>query len=94
MRLAICPDIVIVDKLDGELMFNLILGIETLAKFSTVLDFQEHTIHIGHVVVATRPYTHLAQKTNMRIEVFQTGSMYVPPSSSTFARDHLEPIST
>ena len=37
---VICPDIVIVDKSDTEPVFDLILGIETLAKFGTVLDLQ------------------------------------------------------
>ena len=37
-------DIVIVDKSDEESMFDLILGIETLAKFGAILDFQNNTI--------------------------------------------------
>ena len=41
-----------------------------------------------------RPYTSLAQKSNMRVEAFQTEDVYVPPSTGTFARDHLEPSST
>ena len=61
MRLAICPDIVIVDKLDGEPMFDLVLCIETLAKFGTVLDFPEHEIQIDHMIdIAMRPYKSLA----------------------------------
>ena len=70
------------------------LRIETLAKFGTVLNFQEHTIHIDHVVVAMRPYESLASKQNMRVKTFQTEDIHVPPSTGIFARDHVEPIST
>ena len=38
---SICADIGIVDRLYGEPVFDLILGINTLAKFGTALDFQE-----------------------------------------------------
>ena len=38
---SVRQDIVIVDK---EPMFNLILGIKTLAKFGTMLDFQDKTV--------------------------------------------------
>ena len=57
---SILPDIVIVDKSDEELMFVLILRIETLAKFGSILDFQEGTIQIAHRVVAMRPYKRFA----------------------------------
>ena len=30
----------------------------------------------------------------MRFEAFQMNDMYVPPNTGTFARNHLEPIST
>ena len=75
-------------------MFNLIVGITTLAKFGTVLDFQEHTTHIDHTVVATRPYTNIAQKSNMCVKAFQTNTIYGPPSTGMFTRNHPEPIST
>ena len=58
---AICPDIVTVDKSDGEPMFDLILSIETLAKLGTVLDFKELKIQIDHTGIAMRPYMSLAQ---------------------------------
>ena len=38
------PDIVNVDGSDEEPMFDLILGIKTLAKLGTILDFQNSTI--------------------------------------------------
>ena len=41
-----------------------------------------------------RPYKSLARKTNMRNKVVQTNDVEVPQNTSTFARDHLEPIST
>ena len=75
-------------------MFNLILGIETLAKFGTILDFQNSTIQIDHAVVAMRPYTNLANESNMWVKTFNTDDMYVPPSTGTFTRNHPEPIST
>ena len=76
-------------------MFYLILGIEALAKFGTILDFQENTIQINHTTIAMRPYKSLAQKSNLSGKAFQiTPNMYVPNSPSTFARDHLEPIGT
>ena len=75
-------------------MSKLISGIETLATFSAVLDSQEHTIHIDFAVIAMRPYTSLAQKTNMRGEAFQTDDMDVPTSTNMFAGDNLEHNST
>ena len=75
-------------------MFDLILGIETLAKFGTILDFQERTIQIDHAIVAMRPYTSIARKSNMRVKAFQTDDTYRPLSTGTFARNHPEPIST
>ena len=91
---SIRPDIVIIDESGEEPMFNMILGIETLAKFGTILDLQNGTIQIDHAVVAMKPYKSFARKSNMRVEAFQTDNMYVPPSMGTFARNHLEPIST
>ena len=41
-----------------------------------------------------RPYTSLAQKSNVCVEAFKTEDIYVPPSRGTNAGDHLEPIST
>ena len=89
---AIRLNIVIVEKSDEEPMFDLIVGIKTIAKLSTVLNFQERTVQIDHVVVAVRPYTSLAQKSNICVEAFQTGNMYVPSSTGTFARNHSEVI--
>ena len=74
---AICPDIVIIDKSDQELMLHLILGIKTLAKVGIVLDFQEFTIHIDHTIIVMRPYTSLVRKANMRVEAFQTEYIYM-----------------
>jgi hypothetical protein len=92
---AIRPDIVIIDEKDGEPMFDLILGIETLAKFGTILDFQECTIQIDHAVVPMIPYKHLHKKKfTMLHGAFRTHVMEVPQTPNTFARDHLEPIST
>ena len=89
---SISPNILIIDKSNKKHMFDLILGIETLAKFGTVLDFQEHTVQIDHAVVPMRPYTSLAQKYNMRVKAFQTEHTYVPSTTGTFARDDPEPI--
>ena len=91
---SIRSDIVIIDKSGEEPMFNLILGIETLAKFGMILDFQNSTIHIDNAVVAMRPYTSFDKKSNIRVKAFQTNDMYVPPNTGTFARNHPEPIST
>ena len=91
---AIRPDIGIVDETDGEPMFDLIVDIETSAKFGTFLDFQELTIQIDHTVITAKSYTSPAQKANIRVEAFQAEDMYVPPSTHTFTRNHLEPIST
>ena len=91
---SIRPDIFIVDESDEKPMFDLILGIETLANFGTILDFQNNTIQIDHAVVVMRPYKSLAQKSNMRVKAFQTDNMYVTPCAGTFARNHPEPIST
>ena len=41
---VIHPAIVIVDKSHEEPMFNLILGIEILVRFGTILDFQNSII--------------------------------------------------
>ena len=41
-----------------------------------------------------RPYTSLAQESNMRVKAFQTEDVYVLPNRGTFTRSHLEPIST
>ena len=71
----------------------MILGIETLAKFGTILDFQNITIQIDHVVIAMRPYKSVARKSNMRVKASQTDDTYVLPSTGTFARIHPEPIS-
>ena len=68
-------------------MFGLILGIEPLAKFGTILDFQKYTIQTDHKVVAMKPYKIVAQRSNMRMEAFQADNMYVPPSTGTFARN-------
>ena len=91
---VIYRDIVIGDESDEEPMFDLILGIETLAKFGTILDFQNSTIQIDHAVVAIRPYKIFARKSNMHVKAFQTDNMYVPPSTGTFTRNHPEPTST
>ena len=58
-------------------MFNLILDIKTLAKFGTVLNFQECTIKIDHTVIAMRPHTSLAQESNMCVKAFQMEDKYV-----------------
>ena len=86
-----CSDVVIVDESDGEPIFNLILDIETLAKFCTFLDFREKTIKIDHIRIATRSYKILAWKTNMSNKAFQMDDA-VHNNKSTFSRDHLEPI--
>ena len=91
---TICRDIVIVDGSDGKSIFNLILGIEILANVCVVLDFQEQTIQIHHTVITMRPYKRLARKGNICVEPFQTDNTYVPNSTGTFTRDHIEPIST
>ena len=93
---SVRSDIVIVDD---DTMFDLILGIETLANFGTILDFQDKTIHIDHANIAIRPLHSLGVKSNMHIKAFQTDDVYVPPGTCTgaatsFTRDHLEPMST
>ena len=65
-------------------MFGLLFGIETLAKFATVLGFQEYTLQIDHVVIVMRPYQSLARKTNMRVEAFQKDNPCVPNSAVTY----------
>ena len=90
---AISSDIVILDKSDGEPIFDLISGIGAFAKCGMVLDLQKHMIQIDHVVIVMRPYTSLARRSNMRVEVLQPNNMYAPPSTGTFSRDHLERIS-
>ena len=90
---SIRPDIVIFGESDEEPMFDLILDIATLAKCGTILDLQNNTIQIDHAVVAMRPYKSFAQKSDIRVEAFQTDDMYVPLSTGTFARNHPEPNS-
>ena len=79
-------------------MFDLILSIDTLAKFGRILDFQDKMIQIDHAKIAVRPLSSLGVKFNMCIKALQTDNMCVPPGTCTsttrFARDHLEPIST
>ena len=76
-------------------MFMLILGIETLAKFGTFLDFQEKSIQIDHTKIAMRPYKSLAKNLIWVIRHPKwTIHTYVPDGKGTFSIDHLEPIST
>ena len=89
----VCPDIVIVDKPNEEPMFNLMLGIKSLAKFGTGMDFQDKSIQIDHAKIAIRPYSTIGRKSNQSNDVFQADDMYVSPGTSTFVRDHLKAIS-
>jgi hypothetical protein len=92
---SVRQDIVIVDK---EPMFNLILGIDKVARFGTILDFEDKTIYIDHATISTRPLSNFGLKSNMCIEAFKTDKMYVPSGTNigttSFTRDHLKPINT
>ena len=83
---------VIVDKSDREPMIDLILGIGSLAKSWTVLDFQDKTIQIDNAKIAIGPFSSLSRKYNLSKKAFQTHDTYVPNGPSTFTRNHLEPI--
>ena len=52
---SVQADIVIVPESNRDPLFNLILGIDTLAKFDTVLDFKNETVEIDSAVNTMRP---------------------------------------
>ena len=51
---SVHPDIFIVDESDGEPMFDLILCVEHVAEFGTVLDFQDKTIQSDNTKITMR----------------------------------------
>ena len=57
-------DIVLVPE-SVDSMFNLILGIDTLATFGTVLDFKNQTVKIDQAVNSMRPLTDIRSKNNL-----------------------------
>ena len=58
-------DIVIVPESEDP-MFNLILGIDTLAKFGTVLNFKDKTVEINQAKISMRPLKDMRYKINLK----------------------------
>ena len=61
---SIQADIVIVPE-NVDPLFNLILDIDTLAKFGTVLDFKNETVEIDSAVNSMRPLIEIRSKINL-----------------------------
>ena len=53
---SIDPDIVIIGKSDKEPMFDLILDNAALARFGTVLDFQDKNIQVDQPKIVMRQF--------------------------------------
>ena len=75
---SLSPDVVELQTYDEEPMFDLIIGVETLAKYGIVLDFGTKVITIDKIQSPMKP-----------INAFKRLNF-----DTSFAREELEPIST
>jgi hypothetical protein len=82
---GITPDIIEIDDDAEEPMFNLILGVETLANLGVILDFSRKTIIVDHISNPMQP-----------IQAFESKRMLfqIAQEEKLFPRPALEPIST
>ena len=72
------PDIVKVPKSDAMPIYDLIIGVETLASISSILNFANQTVTIDHVTLPMRPHDSL-----MDPEVLESNSVGPYEPSST-----------
>ena len=72
------PDIVDIPATENKPVYDLIIGVETMAKMGIVMDFQQMKITIDHNTVPMR----------------STNSFLDSKALHNFHRDHLEPTST